>query len=308
LNTLVPLVLRAKREKHTMKLITCLLVLANAKAFCPSSPTVQSLRTSLVTAGPGITHGHNQVRPILFSSESGDGGEDNGALAKVELERKVGNLVADDEWMGLSMELTELVRMSVIEDIKEKTRDFLGSDDYKVGDISKELDSRVKDEVAKLRGKEEYELGDLSLALDQVAKDLTCELTGKDEYEFGDLSIELDKRIKSAVCDFCGKEDGQYEFGDLSKEIDRRAKNAVAEFTSKDDYEFGDISLEIERRRAEWVKDYLGKDDYAFGDITKKAISNFTGKENYEFGDISKKIVGGIFGKRKRGGSNNNNS
>ena len=45
---------------------------------------------------------------------------------------KVGNLVADDEWMGLSMELSELVRVAVIEDLKEKTRDFTGKDDYKV--------------------------------------------------------------------------------------------------------------------------------------------------------------------------------
>lgn len=31
-----------------------------------------------------------------------------------------------------------------------------------MGDISKEIDARVKAEVAKLRGKEDYELGDLS--------------------------------------------------------------------------------------------------------------------------------------------------
>ena len=62
-----------------------------------------------------------------------------------------------------------------------------------VGDISKELDSRIKDEIANLRGKEEYELGDLSLALDKMSKDFTMELTGKDSYETGDLSKEIDK-------------------------------------------------------------------------------------------------------------------
>ena len=63
-----------------------------------------------------------------------------------EKKEAVGNLVADDEWMGLSMELSELVRMAVIEDLKENAREFLGKDEYKVGDISKEIDTRVKNE------------------------------------------------------------------------------------------------------------------------------------------------------------------
>ena len=116
-----------------------------------------------------------------------------------ENEEKIGNLVADDEWMGLSMELTELVRCAVIEDVKKTTRDFIGKEDYKIGDISKEIDARVKDEVSTLRNKEEYELGDLSLALDQIAKDMTCELTGKEDYEVGDLSREIDARVKDTI-------------------------------------------------------------------------------------------------------------
>ena len=218
-------------------------------------------------------------------------------------EEQIGNLVADDEWMGLSMELTELVRVAVVEDIKKNTRDFLGKEEYKVGDLSKELDARVKDEVARFRDKDEYELGDLTMALDKMSKDLTCELTGKDEYEAGDLSTELDKRVKSAVADFCGKD--EYQVGDLSREIDRRVKERVAEFTGKGEYEFGDVAREVESRRREWVNDFLGKeaaDNYQFGDITKKAISNLTGKDDYQFGDITKKFMGDIFGKRKRGG------
>ena len=132
--------------------------------------------------------------------------EDSKAKLTEEEIEKVGNLVADDEWMGLSMELTELVRMAVLEDLKKSTRDFTGKDDYKVGDISKELDSRVKDAVADLRGKEEYELGDLTVVLDGLAKDMVCEMTGKDDYEFGDLSVELDARIKTSVASFCGKD------------------------------------------------------------------------------------------------------
>ena len=57
---------------------------------------------------------------------------------------QVGNLVQDDEWMGLGMELSELVRTAVLEEAKKNTADFIGKDDYKVGDITKEIDSRVK--------------------------------------------------------------------------------------------------------------------------------------------------------------------
>lgn len=164
--------------------------------------------------------------------------QDVDALTPEEKKEVVGNLVADDEWEGLGMELTELVRVAVLQDLKQNARDFLGKDDYKLGDISKEIDDRVKTEVAKVRGKDEYELGDFVMAMDEMSKSMTEDLTGK-PYEAGDLSMELDTRIKSAVADFCGKE--EYEFGDLSLEIDSRVKKRVASFTGKDDYEFGDM-------------------------------------------------------------------
>ena len=69
----------------------------------------------------------------------------------------VGNLVADDEWMGVSMELGEVVRMAVLEDLKKNARDFLGKEEYKFGDISKQVDTRVKEEIANLREKDECE-------------------------------------------------------------------------------------------------------------------------------------------------------
>lgn len=160
-------------------------------------------------------------------------------LTEEEVE-KVGNLVADDEWLGLGMELSEMVRIAVIEQTKKNTADFIGKEDYKVGtllhwfmcfticvitmliytslflqmgDITKEIDSRVKvsslelccfvsvcivhlivshndfyysprqTEVAKIRGKDNYELGDLTMALDQISKDMTCKMTGKEDYE-----------------------------------------------------------------------------------------------------------------------------
>uniref|UniRef100_A0A7S3P3U5 Uncharacterized protein n=2 Tax=Amphora coffeiformis TaxID=265554 RepID=A0A7S3P3U5_9STRA len=213
----------------------------------------------------------------------------------------VGNLVADDEWEGLTLELTDLVRKSLVEDIKSNARDFLGKDDYQVGDITKEVDARVKDEVAKLRGKEEYELGDFVLAMDELSKKYTEELTGK-PYEPGDLSTHLDTNIKASVAAFCGKD--EYEVGDLTREISKRIESRVGEFTGKDGYEFGDITREIENRRKEWVKDYLGEDaaaDYQFGDIARKALGQFTGKgEDYQFGDATKKVLGSLFGNKKK--------
>ena len=67
-------------------------------------------------------------------------------------------------------------------DVPNNTRsDFLGKEDYAIGDFSKEIDSRVKQEVAKMREKDDYELGDLSVVLDDKVKELVCELSGKDE-------------------------------------------------------------------------------------------------------------------------------
>jgi hypothetical protein len=86
------------------------------------------------------------------SSSSNEGSVDDLFESESDKKRAVGNLVEDDEWMGLSMELGELVRTAVIEDLKKNAREFLGKDSYKVGDISKEIDSRVKEEVARFRG------------------------------------------------------------------------------------------------------------------------------------------------------------
>jgi len=228
-----------------------------------------------------------------------EGDIDEKDLTPEQKEAVVGNLVADDEWEGLGMELTELVRVAVVQDMKKNARDFLGKDEYKLGDISKEIDDRVKTEVAKVRGKDDYELGDFVLAMDEMSKSMTEELTGK-PYEAGDLSVELDRRVKGAAAAFCGKD--EYELGDLSTEMDSRVKSRVAEFTGKDEYEFGDVTKEIESRRKAWVKDFLGEEaaeQYQFGDITKKAISSFTGEDDYQFGDISKKMMGNLFGPRK---------
>ena len=123
-----------------------------------------------------------------------------------------------------------------------------------MGDISKEVDKRVKDEIASFRGKEDYELGDLVLAMDEMSQSMTEEITGK-PYETGDLSKVIDTKIKASVADFCGKD--EYEFGDLSKEIDKRVRERVSEWSGRG---YAAIANEVETRRKEWIKDVLGEE------------------------------------------------
>jgi hypothetical protein len=225
--------------------------------------------------------------------------ESNIVTVPITLEAKkeaIGNLVADDEWAGVTMELGELVKTAVLEDIKAKGREFLGKDEYKVGDLSKEIDARVKQGVADIRGKPEYEVGDLVITLDQMSKNMTEQLTGK-PYEVGDLSKELDRRIKNAVAAYVGKD--EYEAGDLTRAVTGKVTTRVDELLAN--YEFGDITREVNRRRVEWVKSFLGQEaaaNYKFGDVTRKFATKITGKEEYQFGDVSKKIFSNLFGNK----------
>uniref|UniRef100_A0A7R9ZSP6 Uncharacterized protein n=1 Tax=Craspedostauros australis TaxID=1486917 RepID=A0A7R9ZSP6_9STRA len=274
-------------------LLACLSTSSQMAADAFTVMPCTSVRSSTVVAAP--------FRLAAAQPDSPDPAAESGEPSKEEKDEAVGNLLANDEWDGLGMELSEIVKVAVVEDLKKNARDFLGKDEYKVGDICKEVDTRVKGEVAKMRGKDEYELGDFVLAMDDMSKSVTEDLTGK-PYEAGDLSREIDSRVKDKVSDFTGK---PYEAGDLSKEIDRRVKNRVNEFTGKDEYEFGDIAKEVEERRKVWVKDFLGEEaaaNYQFGDVTKEAISRFTGKDKYEFGDVTKKIMGNLFGTKKKDG------
>ena len=70
---------------------------------------------------------------LFLSDDSSVDTESATKPTKEQVEERIGNLVADDEWMGLTMELTELVRVAIIEDVKKNAREFTGRDDYKVG-------------------------------------------------------------------------------------------------------------------------------------------------------------------------------
>lgn len=94
--------------------------------------------TSRLTLGSASTSSSRCGSSRLYeSSAEGDDAvaEADAALKSMPVEEqkeKIGNLVADDEWMGLSMEITELVRTAIIEDVKAKTSDFIGKEEYKV--------------------------------------------------------------------------------------------------------------------------------------------------------------------------------
>ena len=95
------------------------------------------------------------------------------AMPAEERKEKIGKMIADDEWYGLAVEMTEAVRAAVVQDVmkkqkavadgvKGKTTEFIGKDQYKVGDIAKTLDAKVKQEVANLRGKDDCESDKMS--------------------------------------------------------------------------------------------------------------------------------------------------
>jgi HAMP domain-containing protein len=225
--------------------------------------------------------------------------DDDGAVDAETTERNetIGNLVADDEWAGVTMKLSQLIRKSIEEDLKQKAREFLGKEEYALGDLSKEIDARVKQGVADIRGKDGYELGDLTLTLDEMSKNFTEGLTGQ-PYEAGDLSKEIDARVKVAVAKYVGVD--EYAAGDLTRFVAANVQSRVADLTAN--YEFGDISREIERQRKEWIKGFLGDEaaaNYKFGDISKKLATKITGKEAYQFGDVTRTLMGNMFGNKK---------
>jgi len=74
-----------------------------------------------------MTEAGRSDEPVAVDAEVIDGT----ALTMAEAE-EIGNLVADDEYLGLGMELAEVVRLTLKEGLKENLREFLGKDDYKV--------------------------------------------------------------------------------------------------------------------------------------------------------------------------------
>jgi hypothetical protein len=130
-----------------------------------SSRSFTNHRFAPSTSPASTTATTNSVVVVYSSEGEGESKEPETAEEKVEA---VGNLVENDEWEGLTMELSEVIKVAVVEDIKKNTRDFIGKEDYQVGDITKEIDLRVKSEIASMRGNEEYQLGDLIVVMDNM--------------------------------------------------------------------------------------------------------------------------------------------
>ena len=72
-------------------------------------------------------------------------------------------------------------------------------DEYELGDFVLAMDEMAKKMTEDLTGKE-YEAGDLSIELDKRVKGAVAQWSGKDEYEFGDLSREVSKRVTVRTC------------------------------------------------------------------------------------------------------------
>ena len=121
---------------------------------------------------------NEETKAITTSSEASDVVVHRETMAMTKAEdEKIGNVVENDEWLGLATELAIVFQSAVRESINANVADFIGKDDYKLGDVSKEADARIKGMVADLRGKDEYELGYLSIALDTLVKEEVRKMT-----------------------------------------------------------------------------------------------------------------------------------
>ncbi len=129
---------RFTRSNYALFAALVLSTQSSSSAFTVINPTITSRTFS--TKATTTTTLFNKEEP---TEEEIEAMISNSKLSEEEV-AKVGNLVADDEWMGLGMELSELVRVAVIEEAKKNTAEFIGKEDYKVGDITKEIDERVK--------------------------------------------------------------------------------------------------------------------------------------------------------------------
>ena len=69
-----------------------------------------------------------------------------------------------------------------------------GKEEYELFDFVQAMDEMAKDMTEEMTGKP-YEVGDLSVEIDKRVKGAVSEWSGKDEYEPGDLSREIASRV-----------------------------------------------------------------------------------------------------------------
>ena len=90
----------------------------------PSLPSTTNERANDGPQRP--TNGLHPHRAFLFASLPTDNDDVTKSSEQEEKDKAVGNLVADDEWDCLGLELSELVKRAVMEDLKKNAREFLG--------------------------------------------------------------------------------------------------------------------------------------------------------------------------------------
>ena len=133
-----------------ISLIIAAASVAGALSFTPtcttqlvhSRPSTQAVRPLQSSPEPADEAGGSVGdEPAVVAAAAAAADESAPKELTPEEEESMGNLVADEEWAGLSMELADVVRTAVVEDLKKNSRDFLGKDEYIVGDFSKESES-----------------------------------------------------------------------------------------------------------------------------------------------------------------------
>ena len=106
-----------------MKLLIAAAACASTLGFSPCSPSIRTV-CSLST----YKHPHTFLTLYSSPDESSDVETVEAIVLSAEEEKELGNLVANEEWSGLSMELTEVIATAVVEDLKKNSRDFLGEE------------------------------------------------------------------------------------------------------------------------------------------------------------------------------------
>lgn len=120
-------------------LLLCTAVVLPALILNPSSLAQSPRRAALRHCAPCAAEsteeqGSTSDAPAVEVLAVGDGDVTVGkttTLTKAEV-AEVGNLVEDDEWLGLGTELAIVLRSAVRESLKGSMRDYLGKEDYKV--------------------------------------------------------------------------------------------------------------------------------------------------------------------------------
>ena len=183
---------------------------------------------------------------------------------------------------------------------------------YETGDLSIELDKRVKSKVAEFCGNEEYAFGDLTKEIDARVQVRVAEYTGKDNYEFGDISKQVEKNRKQWVQSFLGDEAAaQYQFGDITTQ-------AMKNFTGNDEYQVrkdtanGTEMHRIELNRTEsnrilsvillkWTHRYHTVYIFLFPSSIPLSPRLLPPRRTIiKFGDVTKKLMGNIFGGKRK--------